>query len=378
MTLIPAAALATDPPEWLIDKMIPRCSTGLIYGAPYTGKSLVAVEWALGIASGSDVFTRKVIRGAVAYCAGEGLLDLGCRLEARVRRQAVEDVTAGVPSGYASDGVYVATEPFAAPVTRNGDVSRAMEAVITQLADIPGLELVILDPLGRYMAGSAMSNESAAQRAMDGLAAMAARLECTVLAVNHTTKAGDQRGAGPLTASADFVFAVTPETGGQGSCMLTCEKQKYGARFAPMAYDVLPFAYTDPKRDDDGEVIPGETVRVESATVRMRDDTVPGVPSRSRPPAEVPRARKRNGLRAVPDRAAAPRRDLAAALTSVQCPDCSRPGGGMSCDVRYPGSKLIPVSFDPVRAVHADRAVAAWMAGHVTEAELDQVLAAVA
>ena len=222
---------------------------------------------------------------------------------------------------------------------------------------------------------------------------LASELNTCVLAIAHPVADGHKMaGSARLFQASDFVLEITPDevaADGRKSATLSSRKSKEDEGFPPAAYEILPCRWEDQERDEDGELT-GGTVLVKSATIKLlsQQGAAPS-PDPARQPAplpvlqDVPRRAKRNGIRrdhgglhSVPD--AAPRRDLGAALTALQCPDCSRPGGGMTCDTRYPGSKLIPVSFDPLRAVHADRAVAAWMAGYITETELDTVLAAAA
>jgi len=392
--VVPAADLDTSPPEWAIARMLARGSTGFLYGPPYCGKTLVTVEIALGLVNGSDVFGRKVIKGSVAACLGEGVTDFGCRVEARVRRQAADDAgTPGAPP-YGSDGLYVIPEAFALPVTRAGEVTKSMAEVIAQLADIGDLELIIIDPVGRFLRGAALSHESSATRVMDGISALAARTGAAVLAINHPLKtSGEMRGAGPLTAFADYVLKAEPETGGQGSCLLTCEKQKFGTPFSPLSYVSEPFSWDEPRRDADGEVIPGETDRVETATIRLRDATAPGTRKGTAP--AMARARRtgiRPQLHAVPDPAAAPgqrpltalaadadaRRELVRVLITPRCPVCSRPGG-MSCDARMgPPALTIGRTLSGPMHLHQDRLLDAALSQPDPEGFLDAALAVLA
>jgi len=49
-------SLDTGPSAWLIDRVIPRGGVALLYGAPKTGKSMIAMELALAITQGQSSF----------------------------------------------------------------------------------------------------------------------------------------------------------------------------------------------------------------------------------------------------------------------------------------------------------------------------------
>ena len=385
--LVYSGDLDTANPEELVKGLLPRGpAVAIAYGPPHCGKSFTfSTELPLMIQAGRPFLGRDVIQGTTVLALGEGLLGAGVRKACRLDFQAQQDAAAGPVANDApaltDDHMLILTESWPLAITRDGKLSGAAEKVISDLQPVGDLELLVLDSLGDYCKGAALSNESAATRIMEGARETARRLGCLVLLIHHTTKTGLMLGSDRIRAAADVVISVTPEQGGRDSSVITCEKMRYAERFAPFAVEAVPHSWDEPVRDDAGEVVPGETFRASSFVTRLRTDA--GAPVTVRPVVpEIPRAPRRNGLRprlrSVPDQLAAARarRDLTAGLLSVQCPECGRPGGGMSCDVKYPGSKLIPVSLSPVRAVHTDRAFAAWEAGRITETELNTVLAA--
>jgi AAA domain-containing protein len=382
MSLVEARDLDTSPPEWLASDMIPRTGVCLVWGPSTAGKSLVvSVELALDVANGRDFFNHPCVQGTVALCLGEGLYDAGVRKQARLARQARDDMLAveavrardgdEAAEAYAAglvpftdDRLYVMPEPFAVPLARiSGDLSPSMKQAMSALKRLDGLELVILDALADFTGGISLSNDTSANRVMCGLKEMARQLDCLVLAVAHPDKRGDAMlGAGRLFNAADSVIEVVPDDvsapGAQKTATLVCRKSKYGPEFESAGYGIEPCEWDEPARDDDGEIIPGETVTIRSATVRMLEQAAPGKPEADRPVPVLPALRdvavprKRSGLRpgarlhAVPGPAPAPaaprslegaaalsdaRRELVRDLLAPACPDCSR-GGGIGCD----------------------------------------------
>ncbi len=73
---------ALPPPSWLIDKLIEQSVFAVLYGASGEGKSFLALDWALSIATGKPWQGRKVKRGPVVYVVAEGGRNIGKRIKA--------------------------------------------------------------------------------------------------------------------------------------------------------------------------------------------------------------------------------------------------------------------------------------------------------
>ncbi len=415
-TLIPSSDLDVSPIEWTADAIVPRTGVGYVWGPPGSGKSLAfGIELGLAVSNGLPFFGHATIRGPVVYALGEGLPGTGIRKQARLARQARDDtvaiaamardhgdaaaraMAAALPR-YADDQLSIVTEPFDVRVTASGEMSRGMTAAIAAItAQVAAPELVIMDAAGDFTGGSSLSSDSNANRFAAGLKALALALDCVLVVIAHPVAANTKMlGAGRLTAAADFVIEVQPDAvvapGAAQTATVISRKSKDGSKFPDLGYQVEPATWEQP--DD----VTGQTVTVESATVRLLTPDAPARPPgpRSQAAPALPvlqeggqpeRPRKRSGIKprgalhAVPDLPPAPpavRRDLIAGLLSVECPNCSALGGGMGCSTALAGSGIVALSLDPVLACHLDRAVAAWMAGRVSEAELNAVLSAVA
>lgn len=327
-TLINADMLDTSPPEWTVDGIIPRVGFGILHGPSYSGKSLVTDnELALAIANGTPFFGRATVTGNVAVALGEGLYDAGVRLEGRLARQKRDNeaMLAAIPDGedreaaraalpaYDSERVFVMTQPFAVPVTRQGQPSDGFTHALAQLRVIPDLELLVLDAMSDFSGGLSISNDASANRYVLGLKTLVRELDCVVLVIGHNT-ADDKKmlGAQRFYNAADFVIEVTQDETGPGelkSATMLCRKSKYGPEFGPLSYQIEPLQWMTETED-------GRKTEVRSATVRLQADEqaagaavlrLPGSgPARHRELPEVsdvPRLRKRYGIRpgSVPD-----------------------------------------------------------------------------
>jgi hypothetical protein len=59
-------------PEWLLEQTLPKRSINMLFGEFNTGKTFLALDWALSIAAGWDWLGKKSQQGDVLYIASEG------------------------------------------------------------------------------------------------------------------------------------------------------------------------------------------------------------------------------------------------------------------------------------------------------------------
>ena len=274
----------------------------------------------------------------------------------------------------------------------------------------PYLRLVILDALENFAGQLSVSHRSSANRIIATMQWMAARLQCCVLAVAHPVHSpgGGLKmvGSDRLFAASDFVIRYAPDEvaapGALNTATISCQKSKDDVEFSSFGVELHPCKWDEPKLDADWNPVPvlGEdgrqavnedgspawaTEEVTSQTIRLIEQearTATATPARQAMPLPElrdnrPQSRVRPMLRPAPACAASPPEsaaagpDLTAQLLGPRCDECGRPGG-MGCDITMPGGGLVPVSLDPVLAVHASRVMeAATRPGSVLD--LDQV-----
>jgi hypothetical protein len=278
--LVRAGALDTTAPEWLVEGIIPITGTGFIWGESRWGKSLlVNGELALAIANGTEFFGRPTVQGSVAICLGEGVYDAGLRKQARLALEQSERLAVktgleeqfGEESAqewldsqppYTDDNLFFLTEPFALPLDNKGVPTHGLTTALDSMRQIQNLSLIILDSLGDFTPGLAITNDASANRAVQGMKLLARELEAVVLAVAHPVRDGSRMlGAGRLFNSADFVMKVEPDSGSTQytdvrSATVYCEKNKYGKPFEPFSYFINPVSWMD----EDGGLIQTATI----------------------------------------------------------------------------------------------------------------------
>jgi len=189
------AVWSMPPVEFLIDDLIPERSFAMIYGAPGSGKSFMAIDMALSVAHGVDWQGKKVKQGPVLYIAGEGMGGFSKRWRAWSMHH----------------GLRVRPEMYLLPTAVNmmdeEDVARlilTVEEMGRQWA------MVIIDTVARSIPGA---DENAAQavgtfvQACDRVREVAGG---TMLAVHHSGKDTSRgaRGSNALLGALDTSIVV--------------------------------------------------------------------------------------------------------------------------------------------------------------------------
>ncbi len=189
--------LEVRPPNYLIADMLEAESFACLFGMSGGGKSFMAIDWALSLASGTPWHGRAVKQAPVVYINGEGQGDLTRRLEAWGIARKVDPKA--VPF-FLSRTAAQLSEPASLEA-----VTRAIEAAAERVGD-PGL--IVLDTLARNAGGideNSAKDMGQVVRACDHLRETFA---ATVLLVHHSGKNPEQgaRGSSALRAAVDTEF----------------------------------------------------------------------------------------------------------------------------------------------------------------------------
>src|SRR5437879_985066 len=84
-----AELAALPPPVWLLEQFIPENSLAVLYGPPAVGKSFLALEWAMRVATCEPWLGRATRSGPAVFTAAEGGSGLAQRLAAYRKARAV-------------------------------------------------------------------------------------------------------------------------------------------------------------------------------------------------------------------------------------------------------------------------------------------------
>lgn len=197
--------LGYPKPEALIEGHIQEQEAVVLYGEPNGGKSFLALDWALCVATGKPwLDTYEVKEGPVVYMAGEGAASLQTRVQAWMVYHGIREIA----------GAYFQLRPL--PL-RDEDTITEIQAALETFAEAEhGADgdlkprLIVVDTLSQFMMGGDENGPDMAQ-----FVANARRLSqdnnTAILIVHHTNKSGFQeRGHTALRGNVDAMFKCAP------------------------------------------------------------------------------------------------------------------------------------------------------------------------
>jgi len=210
-------------PDWIVHGIIEADSLNLIFGDPESGKSLLAIDMACCVASGTSFHGLPCKRGKVVYIAGEGESGLRRRFDA----WAVATNTK-VPLS----SVFLSTEPQSL-------CSQGSGSIIQSLAKIPPVSLVIIDTLSRNF-GEGDENSTTDMNRFIKAVDQIRKLNGSAILILHHPGHGDKhraRGALTLKAALDSEYR-TDKTRSTGKVVLTNTKMKDFLPIEPIALKI--------------------------------------------------------------------------------------------------------------------------------------------
>ncbi len=216
--------LALPPATWLMDQLIPEEGFVGLYGPPSSGKSFVALDWAMCISEGKPWLDRYPTKQApVVYVAAEG----GRGIQQRVRAWMLHHGYARLPA------IYFLLNPLY--VREEGTV----EAFLDDLDDKdiwPGL--LVLDTLSRSFGGGEENASADMGEFVDQMTKLAQGRRMAALVVHHTNAQGArERGNTAFRGAADAMFSCVSKRNGDNRIIqveLGNNKQKDSQEVPPI------------------------------------------------------------------------------------------------------------------------------------------------
>lgn len=207
--------MAYREPEFVIDGLIETDTLGMLFGDPGCGKSFVAVDLALCVATGAPFHDRPVKQGSVFFIAGEGHNGLARRFHAWSKDRCVP--VAGVP---------MFTSERAAQFL-DGASAAAVAQAVDQMADKFGQpSLIVVDTVARNFGPGDENSTSDMGGFIAAIDDLKARYPgAAVLLVHHSGHADKlrARGAMALKGALDCEFRIEKNEAG---LHIHCTKMK--------------------------------------------------------------------------------------------------------------------------------------------------------
>lgn len=180
LRILSYAEMAAMPePEWLVEGLIQKRSTGLMFGKSNSFKSFLAIDIGLSVATGHDWHGNAVCKGKVLFVATEGANGVG--------RQRVPAWLDHYGIGERDrQGVHLYPQEIC--LDRTDDVS----ALIASVSSLGLFALVVVDIFGGSMAGSEIEDKTA-RAWVHGVQRILRETGAAVLVVAHTGWQDDTR-----------------------------------------------------------------------------------------------------------------------------------------------------------------------------------------
>ena len=205
------------PPEWLIENFLPQGSYAILFGAPGTFKTFIALDIALsiaiGVGMGEQAYWNDIITtGPVLFVAGEGRFSLVNRIRAWKK---VHFFGNDVENFVLADPVPLVTE----------DLQPFLNGALRLRPD--GYKLVVLDTVGRSMAGLNENSQEHASAFTNLVENIQYNLGATVLVLHHTGLTEKHRSRGSSVFGADCDTIIRLDRQGKAKIVsMTMTKQK--------------------------------------------------------------------------------------------------------------------------------------------------------
>lgn len=194
--LVPMGTFRHGPPlKWLIRDLLPAATMGVIYGAPGSGKSFIAIDLMACVARGERWNGRKVRKGRVVYIAAEGEAGLRKRADAYMRHFGLgdEDVADFLFHPGAINLLSDDWKPF----------SKVVEAA-------GGADVVVVDTLAQSMAGGDENTSEDMGKVIRAAQNLHAATGAMVILIHHSGKDTSRgaRGWSGLKGAVDVELTV--------------------------------------------------------------------------------------------------------------------------------------------------------------------------
>jgi RecA-family ATPase len=208
---------AWTEPAWVIPGLLPVGLT-ILAGRPKVGKSWLALQVALAVASGGRILGQRAEQGPVLYLALE---DSPRRLKQRMVRQGW---TPGLPADFMPLGQFTG---------QIGDLRGGGGERLAAQIERLGYRLVVIDTLSRSCPG-AQSDAEQMTRALEPLQEMAHLKNCVVFMSDHHRKTS----GADLDAVSDILGSTAKGAMADSIWGLYTDGGKKGARLAVIGRDI--------------------------------------------------------------------------------------------------------------------------------------------
>ncbi|GAC1471513.1 MAG: hypothetical protein PVSMB7_23350 [Chloroflexota bacterium] len=229
-----AELLTMPPPTWLVADTVPAGGVVGLYAPPNVGKTFLALDMALCVATGTPWHGRDVQPGFVLYVSAEGGMGIGKRVRAWLLEHGID--AKKVNMGWLVEAISVYGE--------SDDLVKLFDRIEEEIEQTP--VLIVIDTLARCFDGNENEQEDMG-RFIKGVDELRSRFKCTVLILHHTRLDGErERGNTAFRGAADTMISLVP-VGEPADHRFTmaCSKQRDGEAFPMQDFELIDVPLAD-------------------------------------------------------------------------------------------------------------------------------------
>ena len=218
---LPISEIKLQPTEWLIEGVIEANTLCGLVGASYSGKSFLALDMALSIASGLPFHEATTAQGSVLFIACEGNRGLINRIEAWCRSKGIN--RSEVPLQISQRSILMHDDQYI----------RSILDEVTKLTDV---SLIVIDTLASVF-GSYNENNTPDINWFITNCNKLRDAGPSVMVVHHTGHNGERaRGNSAFYAALDTEMRVSKN---RSNVELSCSKMKDAEQFDPLKFRMV-------------------------------------------------------------------------------------------------------------------------------------------
>ena len=218
---LPISEIKLQPPEWLIEGVIEANTLCGLVGASYSGKSFLALDMALSIASGLPFHEATTAQGSVLFIACEGNRGLINRIEAWCRSKRIN--RSEVPLQISQRSILMHDDQY-------------IRSILDEVTKLTGVCLIVIDTLANVFGGFNENNTPD----MNLFITNCNKLRDagpSVLVAHHTGHNGERaRGNSAFYAALDTEMRVSKN---KSNVELSCSKMKDAEQFDPVKFRMV-------------------------------------------------------------------------------------------------------------------------------------------
>jgi hypothetical protein len=240
--LVHISKIESRLPDWLIRSVLEHDTLSLIFGDPGTCKTFAAIALSACVATGTDFYGNKTVKGWVFYIAGEGQSGIKRRFMAWAIRNKVN-----------IDEAQLLISLMPASLCDSDHAAMVIEAV-NSMAEKHGVPaLIVFDTVARNFGPGDENSTSDMSKFIQAVDYIRAQHRSAILLVHHTGHSDKSRARGAMALKGALDAEYRFDKDEAGVVRMECTKMKDFTQPQPMAFKLRTVEL--PEQDEEGQPV---------------------------------------------------------------------------------------------------------------------------